>query len=103
MRVEAGLCSQVTDQVAERTPPSNPRLYPTAKPVPLQVVWPALVAEFGWTKVHGPRTHDVYYLPMGIARGVNGAKCRVDYYDSNRQVGLDQRTTPTRTPASRSV
>lgn len=51
----------------------------------LQVVWPALEDEFGWTKVYGPRMHDVYYLPMGVARGQNGARCRVDYYDSNRQ------------------
>lgn len=51
----------------------------------VQVVWPALEGEFGWTKVYGPRMHDVYYLPMGVARGKNGSRCRVDYYDSNRQ------------------
>lgn len=54
----------------------------------MQVVWPALEEEFGWTKVHGPRMHDVYFLPKGVARGQNGAKCRVDYYDSNRQVRM---------------
>ena len=58
------------------------------RPAVVQVVWPALSEEFGWTKVYGPRMHDVYYLPMGIVRGQNGARCRVDYYDSNRQVRL---------------
>lgn len=55
----------------------------------VQVVWPALAEEFGWTKVYGPRMHDVYYLPMGIVRGQNGARCRVDYYDSNRQARVE--------------
>ncbi|CAM9651574.1 unnamed protein product, partial [Ectocarpus sp. 8 AP-2014] len=50
------------------------------------VVWPGLAQEFGWKRVRGPRPSDVYYLPPGVVRGQNGAKCRVDYFDSNRQV-----------------
>lgn len=53
-------------------------------------MWPTLVEEFGWTKVYGPRTSDVYFLPMGIVRG-NGSKCRVDYFDSSRQVRVGDR------------
>ncbi|CAN0389660.1 unnamed protein product, partial [Laminaria digitata] len=50
------------------------------------VIWPALEKDFGWTRVHGPRVNDAYFMPMGVVRGKNGAKCRVDYYDSFRQV-----------------
>lgn len=53
-----------------------------------QVVWPALVEEFGWTKANGPRTCDVYYLPKGVERTKKGVKCRVDYFDSSRQVSV---------------
>lgn len=52
-----------------------------------QVIWPALEEKFGWTRVNGPRVNDAYFMPMGVVRGKNGAKCRVDYYDSFRQVG----------------
>ena len=52
-----------------------------------QVIWPALEADFGWTKVHGPRVSDAYFMPMGVVRGQNKARCRIDYYDSFRQVG----------------
>ncbi len=67
--------------MAERTPSNT-----MAAINPVQVVWPALEAEFGWTKAFGQRPNDIYYLPMGIQRGQNGARCRVDYYDSHRQV-----------------
>lgn len=50
-----------------------------------QVIWPGLEGEHGWNKVYGPR-NDTYYLPRGIERGKNGAKCRLDFFDSFKQV-----------------
>lgn len=51
-----------------------------------QVIWPALVTEFEWTRMVGPRPTDSYFLPKGVVRGQNGAKCRENYFDSYRQV-----------------
>lgn len=63
-----------------------------------QVLWPALAEDHGWTKIQGPRTSDAYYFPEGIERGKNGAKCRVDFYDSFKQVSDSQGSTSRATP-----
>lgn len=66
------------------------------------MIWPALVYEFEWTRVIGPRPTDSYFMPKGVVRGKGGAKCREDYFDSHKQVcGRFHSVLPQRASRSR--
>eukprot|EP00658_Telonema_sp_P-2_P027683 TRINITY_DN21338_c0_g1_i1.p1 TRINITY_DN21338_c0_g1~~TRINITY_DN21338_c0_g1_i1.p1 ORF type:complete len:403 (+),score=95.09 TRINITY_DN21338_c0_g1_i1:132-1340(+) len=46
-------------------------------------LWSEL-AQAGWTQQRGARACDVYFLPPGVTLGTGS--CRVDYFDSKKQV-----------------
>ena len=54
-------------------------------------LWPSLV-ELGWSTEHGSRKCDTFFMPPGVRRRIPMAstgippKCRIDFFDSVKQV-----------------
>ena len=63
-----------------------------------QVIWPGLENEHGWTKTYGTRNNDSYYFPRGVERGKKGVRCRLDFFDSFKQVKVEAKSIVNQTP-----